>query len=216
MNFMMTRAQVLTITPPSQQLQMDASEYTSDALAQIQNNSSVSRTIKWIRIEDEAPAPWYSSVCDILNCYDSTKNSNIVTIGANAQGLLSLNVYPTGIPGTGSYHLIAYDVNDSANVNATEVVTVVASPTGISNISDDAFSIYPNPAKDVLYMHLDASKHITSVDIHNIVGAKLQTVPVQNGLKSIAIPVADLKKGIYFLRVLSGGQEVATMTFSKD
>jgi hypothetical protein len=215
MNLMMVRGQVITINPASQNLEMDAST-TGDALAQIQNNSSTARTVKWIRYEDAAPAPWYSSVCDNINCYDSTKTFNIVTIGANSQGLLSLNVYPVGVAGNGSYHLIAFDVNDSANANATEVVSVVVNPTGITNVSEESFSIYPNPAKDVLYMHIDMSKHVTSIDIHNIVGEKIKSVNLQSGLKSVTIPVADLKKGIYFLRVLSNGKEVATLTFSKD
>lgn len=215
-NLMMGRAQVITISPPSFNLEMDASEYTTDALAQIQNNSNTARTIKWIRFEDAAPAPWYTSVCDNQNCYDSSKYYNTITIPANQQGLLSLNIYPFGIPGTGSYHFIVFDVNDSANANAIMTVDVMAKPTGIGNVIDQVFSIYPNPVKDMLYMNLDVSKQITSIDIHNIVGEKLKSVRVQNGLKSVTIPVADLKKGIYFLRVLSGGKEVATMTFSKD
>lgn len=210
--------QPLTVDPYSHQLQFPASGF-SDGHSLIYNNSGVDRLVKWIRYTDVEPAGWYTLVCDDITCYTQTVSvaPNAVLIQAGETGLLKLNVYPNDIPGTGSYRLLVYDVNDSANANATMIVDVVAEEeTGISNVKDELISIQPIPVKDVMYMNLDADKHITSVEMFNVVGQKFKTVPLKDGIKSVAIPVSELKKGVYFLRVLSSGKELTTITFSKD
>ncbi len=214
-SFLTTFSQILSIAPDYASLSFPAAEF-SDAAAYIQNNSSVERTIKWVRYADVEPEGWYTTVCDDNNCYAPGTSSMTVKIAANAQGLLKLNVFANDVVGTGSYHLNAYDISDSANANVKLTVDVVTNPTGISDVNTEVVSIYPNPAKDVLYMNLDASKKINSIDIHNVVGQKIKTVNLQDGVKSVAIPVSDLKKGIYFVRIFSNGKEVATKTFSKD
>ncbi|MFI5136027.1 MAG: T9SS type A sorting domain-containing protein [Chitinophagales bacterium] len=212
-----SRGQVLTIDPATQSLQMSAQDYSSDAIAYIHNNSAVSRTIKWVRYVDVQPDQWTTTVCDDNLCYSPSTSSMTVTIAGNAQGLLKLNVFPANEAGSGQNHFAANDVNDSANANALESVNVTASnQTGISTVSDAVISIYPIPAKDMLYVNLDGGRHITSMEIYNVVGQKVKTVPIQDGLKSVSVSVTDLKKGVYFLRVVSGEKEITTRTFSKD
>jgi hypothetical protein len=208
-------AQILSITPDYALISFPASEF-SDAAAYIQNNSSVQRTIKWVRYSDVEPVGWYTTVCDDNNCYSPGTSSMTVNIAANSNGLLKLNVFANDVVGTGSYHLNVYDISDSANANAVLSVDVVTNPVGISNVKAEAVSIYPNPVKDVLYMNLDVSKKINSIDIHNVVGQKIKTITLEEGLKSVAISASDLKKGIYFIRIFSDSKEVATKTFSKD
>lgn len=208
-------AQILSITPNYSSLSFPASEF-SDAAAYIQNNSNYERTVRWVRYADSQPVGWYTTVCDDNECYSPGTSSMTVKIAANSSGLLKLNVFANDVVGSGVYHINVFDVADSAAANAVFNVDVVTNPVGINNVSGVAVSIYPNPVKDVLYLNLDASKHITRIEIHNVVGQKVKSVALEDGLKSVAVPLSDLKKGMYFIRMFSSGREVATKTFSKD
>lgn len=215
-NLVMVRSQNITILPSSQQLNFLASDYSAEADSWVQNNSGHAVTLRWVRVVESEPAEWATTVCDKNLCYSPETASQVFTLGVDSMSLMKLNVFPNNMDGEGKYQILVYDVSDSANTNAVMNVDAVAEVTGISGIIGEVVSIYPNPAKGVLYMNLDGSKHITSVDIHNIVGQKVKTVNFEEGVKSVAIPVADLKKGIYFLRIFSNGKEIATKTFSKD
>jgi len=196
---------------------MSSQDYSAEALAYIHNNSSVSRTIRWVRYVDSQPDQWSTTVCDDNLCYSPGTSTMTVVIAPNAQGLLKLNIFPGNESGSGSYHLTAYDVNDSAEANSVESVSVTATDeTGISNVAGAAVSIYPIPAKDVLFVTLDGSKHLTSLEIYNVVGQKVRTVSLLDGMKSVSVSVSDLKKGVYFMKVVSGNKEITTRTFSKD
>ena len=217
-NMMVLRAQVLTIDESYHNVTLLATEF-SDAASYVQNNSSGPIKIKWTRFADVEPMGWTSTVCDDLNCYAPSIGAapSIVTIPAGEKGLLKLNLFPNEVVGTGHYHVVAYDIMDSANVNVTMSVDVTAQAnTGINDIGDAVISVYPNPAKDLLFVNLDVTKHISSLEIYNVVGQKVKTVNLEDGLKSVSVPVSDIKKGVYFLRVVSGTKEIVTRTFSKD
>lgn len=215
-NLVVVRSQNITIEPSSLQVSFLASDYSAEAVSYVQNNSGVVKTLRWIRIVESEPTGWATTVCDKNLCYSPQTSSEDFTLGVDSVGLMKLNIFPNNVDGQAKYQIIIYDVNDSANTSAIMNVDALAKVTGISGITGETVSIYPNPAKGMLYMNLDGSKHITSVDIHNIVGQKVKTVSIQDGEKSVAIPVSDLKKGIYFLRIFNNEKEIATKTFSKD
>lgn len=213
------KAQTLTIEKEYHNVVFPASEF-SDASTYLQNNSAGPIKIKWTRMVEYEPVGWTTTVCDALNCYSpSTAVAPlVVTIPAGETSLLKLNLFPNEVVGVAKYYIVAYDITDSAGVNVTMTVDATAQETtGIGDAaSKDVISIYPNPAKDVLTVNLDAARQISSIEIYNVVGQKMKTVNLQEGIKSVAVPVSDLKKGVYFVRVLSGDKEVATKTFSKD
>lgn len=216
--FLSLSAQNLTIDEDYHNISFPADEF-SDAASFLQNNTAGAIKIKWIRITESEPVGWSTTVCDALNCYSpsTAKAPQYVTIPAGEQSLLKLNVFGNGVSGTGKYTIVAYDIDDSANVNVTMTVDVTALTTGIGNPNvQEVISIYPNPVKDVLMANLDGSMRVSSIEIYNVVGQKMKTVMIQEGIKSVSIPVADMKKGVYFVRVLSGSKEVLTKTFSKE
>jgi len=210
------KAQTITIEPASHNLHFLASEQ-SDALSYVTNHTSGTRTIRWVRISDETSSTWTSTVCDENNCYSNSTYTKEFILDGGEDGLLKLTVTPNNMPGEGFYQILVYDINDSANANAVMDINVVAeAATGISDPIDGDVSIYPIPAKDVLNVNLEFVKNATSVEIFNVVGQKLKSVAVQDGSKVTIIPVSDLKKGVYFVRVYSNGQNVITKTFTKE
>jgi hypothetical protein len=209
-------AQTLLIDKPSFNLTVDTSEM-AEALSTVTNNTSGQKTIKWVRYVDSQPEGWDFSICDKNNCFSSALTSTTFVLAAGEGGFMKMDVWPYGVIGQGSYHIDIFDVSDSANSKITMFVNVTGqATTGISSLKDGSISIYPNPAKDVLFVNLDVAKHITSLEIYNVVGQKVKTVNLEDGLKSVSVPVSDMKKGVYFLRVVSGTKEIVTRTFSKD
>ena len=86
-------------------------------------------------------------------------------------------------------------------------------PLGVENASDEtAFSIFPNPANDEIFIHSDfAANKKVLVEIFDFTGKEVyanETVPSGN---QIILPVADLPKGIYMVRVNGVGRTFVKM-----
>ncbi len=59
----------------------------------------------------------------------------------------------------------------------------------------DGFRIFPNPAKDVLYI---TSPEPSQVTLYNLLGEAVQTIPVKKDF--LQLDISGLNRGIYFLR----------------
>jgi hypothetical protein len=72
--------------------------------------------------------------------------------------------------------------------------------TGINQPEEELMSVYPNPASDMLYVNC---KNLKSVEIFNLLG---ENVASYGNVK--AINVADLTKGIYFVKLATDSKTV--------
>lgn len=206
----------VNIDPYMVDLNVNSAEY-GDANSTVYNTSNTARTFRWIRTNIGAPAAWTTTVCDKNNCYSTATSTQDFVLGAGASGLLRLTVNPNDVIGEATYQVLVYDINDSSNTNAIFIVNVVAyDMTGINDPVNGGVSLYPIPAKDQLTINFEGVKNVTAISIYNVVGQKLKTVNVNAGSKSVVIPVSDMKKGVYFLRVYSNNTEAVTKTFTKE
>ncbi len=67
--------------------------------------------------------------------------------------------------------------------------------TSVKEVEDEAISIYPNPAKEQLFIEGNLNL-IKEVSIYDIAGHEVKTLP----LKARAIDISGLEKGVYFIR----------------
>lgn len=76
------------------------------------------------------------------------------------------------------------------------------SPIGISKINNDfKIDIYPNPAKENLYINFNSLKNtITEVSVMNLLGENVSKLKTNSN----SIKISDLKEGIYFVKVANG------------
>lgn len=102
-----------------------------------------------------------------------------------------------------TYHFVASIPEESQNDCIT--ITVTDGITGIEENSS-SFSVYPNPATDVLNIE---GENINNVEIINLVG---QVVANTN---SSTVNVANLANGAYFVRVNFNNGDVAAQKFIK-
>ncbi|HCT29463.1 MAG TPA: hypothetical protein DIW31_01735 [Bacteroidales bacterium] len=91
----------------------------------------------------------------------------------------------------------------------TILVTQSGSPNGIDEISNNSFSLYPNPATDKVWFVInnkDAKGNFV-VDVFDIAGRKIMTQDLGQYVpqETISLPLSTLKSGVYLLKVSVGG-----------
>jgi hypothetical protein len=105
-----------------------------------------------------------------------------------------------------------------------DTVAVYASAVGNKElqIADYKLQIYPNPAKDLLYVevsHASTPLSVTSdisLSLTNALGQVIKEEVLRELQKPIEINVKDLQEGIYFLQIKSEGKILVNKKFVKE
>lgn len=94
---------------------------------------------------------------------------------------------------------IYFDYNSAVNTNtATTTIQALA----VKDFAIDCyFTVYPNPANDLLNIEKKENIEITSLSVFNTLGQLIMTIP--NAQKTSTIDVSSLRSGNYFLRINS-------------
>lgn len=71
----------------------------------------------------------------------------------------------------------------------------------------NSFSIYPNPAADLIYLN---GENLKLVNIHNSAGQLIYSETLAEGQSLYTIPVSDLNAGLYILQVTTTENEIIT------
>ncbi len=86
---------------------------------------------------------------------------------------------------------------------------------GISSQEDNLFSIYPNPAKNELFLSLTNTTSNLKIKIFNIEGKLLSTQSLEFE-KQAAVDVSNLSNGIYFLNIEAENGNTIFKKFVKE
>lgn len=79
----------------------------------------------------------------------------------------------------------------------TEPAVTTVTALGVGNHQELVFNLYPNPAKESLFLHCEYA--IETVEIFNLQGRKLHSAKV--GLSQTTLDIADLASGVYFVKI---------------
>ena len=106
------------------------------------------------------------------------------------------------------------DIIDSPAIDTAILVTEGStSPVnGLGDIVNSMFTLYPNPAKDVLNIKNTAAFTAAKATIYSIDGKLIKTVSISNN----AIPVQQLTKGTYIITLQDKGGKSYSSRFIKD
>lgn len=98
---------------------------------------------------------------------------------------------------------IYFDYNLPIITNKS-IVTIVSSTLNVENNTLNKFQIYPNPTKDKIYFK--DLKNISKVNIYDLQGRLMKTDLSKHNYSDLSA----LKKGIYFIEILSNGKTYKT------
>lgn len=108
-------------------------------------------------------------------------------------GIYLVKLAMVGDCDTNSYRERTVDVYDVLEGGGT---------TGINNPSlNHAISIYPNPAKEMIYLSLNMDVKINGIDVFNILGQRISSIKQPSKSTSIGISTVSLPNGIYSMRI---------------
>ncbi|MEC8835584.1 MAG: T9SS type A sorting domain-containing protein [Bacteroidota bacterium] len=92
-----------------------------------------------------------------------------------------------------------YRVNDSVYISENRVVISQDGLVGIEDLQDNVMQVYPNPAKDMIYVDFSKSEQSTQWSLVNNLGQVVKQGSNHTGRQEIN--VKSLTKGMYVLRV---------------
>ncbi|HWB63078.1 MAG TPA: C10 family peptidase [Chitinophagales bacterium] len=110
--------------------------------------------------------------------------------------------------GSGTYTVQLIESNGTCTDTVTQTVTVQT--TGIDNAGTFGnISLYPNPAKQQLSLHITTATAIGNcgIEITNLLGDKIisQNLNLNAGNNEFSLDVSSLSQGVYFITMHSGG-----------
>ena len=94
------------------------------------------------------------------------------------------------------------DDNGCSNADSTVVVNLI--PTGIGELADPSFKVYPNPVRNTLLIEWDGGpeKQPESVDLVGVKGEVLLTKAWTNTPSNrLPLDLSGMNPGLYFLRI---------------
>ena len=90
-------------------------------------------------------------------------------------------------------------MNDSVYISENRVVISQDGLVGIEDLQDNVMQVYPNPAKDMIYVDFSKSEQSTQWSLVNNLGQVVKQGSNHTGRQEIN--VKSLTKGMYVLRV---------------
>ena len=142
----------------------------------------------------------------IVPYVETATNSNQVMDSATL-------IVPGGSDSTYIMFLGAYNQDFGVYLSC---VKVTATPTGIDEVKNtNTMNIYPNPARDKIYVQLNGSDRAKTISLYSTLGQKVWEGN-GTGVNREEIPVSNLPQGIYFVQtqlmdgsIMNGKIEVA-------
>jgi hypothetical protein len=112
----------------------------------------------------------------------------------------------------------AYELGGTAWTAGVNAVEDTGSPLSTNDILISEIKIYPNPSKNYLNFDLtnNLNKEIAFIKIYSIIGQSVKTIAIKENSKLIKIPIFDLEKGTYLLRILYTSKETTIKKFIKN
>lgn len=158
---------------------------------QLQNNNVI---LNW-QTANEVNTAYFN----IERCADGINFSQIGTINASVNTSSAKNYSYTDqqtLHGTGFYRLKMVDIDGKFTYSKIVAIKI--------DSKNNTLLIFPNPAKDVLYVQANGVNEMATIQIVDATGRKLKEEKITlNGNTSFSIDINNLSKGIYSLLLKS-------------
>ncbi|MFD0862072.1 G8 domain-containing protein [Sungkyunkwania multivorans] len=127
------------------------------------------------------------------------------TTNANNEDLPLMNL-------TSGTHILKAIATDNSGISSEKIMEINVSATldiiGTQTAIEKQIILYPNPAKEALYVSLSKELPSAVISIYNTKGMKVYEKSVGNGITTL--PLSSLSTGLYFVKISTD-----TMQFTK-
>ena len=184
-----------------------ADEYTPTAAAGITALSSPADAATGVSTSPLLSWPAASGATGYKLYIGTASGATDVKNGEDVGNVTTYNL--SGLADNTTYYVKVSSYNAcNADTAGSETSFTTGSTMAVSDLSKTNISIYPNPAKDILYISGAKAK---STEIYNLAGQKVSSAKVSNG----KVDVSVLAKGTYILKVEAEGK-VQNLKFIKE
>ena len=145
----------------------------------------------------EVSSPSFTQIRDVKSGdgfrYMSSLNAHF-GLGTDAEINQVTVFWPSGI----------VDVIENVTVNSTLMVTEGSFSTGVLTTAKGEFTVFPNPAQELLYVRSESDLANQPVHIFDIAGQRVITGTLRND----QLDITSLKSGVYMLRLQIDGRQL--------
>ena len=196
-----TRAQSFVISPNDTIVATAASNHLTIYDIYQKNNSGSSLYLAWTKEYESIPAGWDYSLCDYGTCYPGLPaNGSMASVAIADSGFLGLNINPYNYSGTATVRIYVYETSaPSSGDTLTWIIN--ASPNSVDDLKERTFSVFPNPAQEILRVNIDLSGRkdvwfsITDTYGKTMLFEQLKT-------ENTPIDISGLASGTYIFKVI--------------
>ena len=136
-------------------------------------------------------------------------NGEWTTVTALNENSYTIN----GLVGLTTYEIeVQADCGDNNVSDWSGFISVQTTNVGIVNFLDNSVTLFPNPAREYVDVHIDGDLNVTAMEVYDVYGKLINTVNVVEN--PTRINVSGLANGMYFVRVSTDNGAV-TKTFVK-
>ena len=147
-------------------------------------------TFLWDAVEGADGYEVYVNTADTSNFLMGTSSGTAYICGANNEATLEFYVVT---------------VIDSLVSAPSEICTVVIEDDAVEELTS-SFNIYPNSVGNELF--ITAELNVEEISVYDVYGRQAMNQQVNESTRQQVINVADLKAGIYFVKIKAEGGEV--------
>jgi pyruvate/oxaloacetate carboxyltransferase len=149
-----------------------------------------------------------NNVIDVRGCYAILSGTSA---GQFYEDTITIGMLPAGDYSINFTAYLAYDtLCTKADSSLKTAAFTVHAPAFIPTINPQSVTIYPNPAQNILHLHLTTGTTLQQAEIHDMQGRLLRSYHGKE-----PINVADLPKGLYMLLVETDRGRI-TKRFTKE
>lgn len=167
----------------------------------INNLSGDTLTLRWVRVEENIPSWWRSSVCTQYICSSIPTDSATITLLPGDQDMVYVHIYPYGFADTGNVVLKIFNVNNPSD--STLVMFHADVATGITEHSSVSY-LYADLFSHALKFNSAEQGTWTLTDISGRIIGSEKTQPGEE--YSVVVP----RSGVYFFTFVNGDGFVET------
>ncbi|MDX1410019.1 MAG: T9SS type A sorting domain-containing protein, partial [Saprospiraceae bacterium] len=202
-------AQLFTIGPDSVSVTGGADELYLEAHTTLLNTQDTAIQVAWQRTIVTQPDTWINYLCSDFLCFLPENDSGMIYVLPHQEMDVNMTFFPQDVPGIGDVLVTFWDATEAAPGAVTIRYTCTAeATTATKQPATTALNIYPNPARDHLYVQ--SHEQIAKVSIRSADGRIIQNVR-----GNFRVPLTGLPHGTYIAHVKFGDGRSAFAPFVK-